>query len=1117
MKTASEISPERPRSAAAFVGRDRELSELRVGLDDASAGRGRLFLISGEPGIGKTRLAEEISNDASARGMRAVWGRCWEGGGAPAYWPFIQILRACVEDLDSEHLKNLLDSGAGEIALLIPEIKLSLPSLEEAKAATDSESARFRLFDAVATLLKNVARSGPLLMVIDDLHDADQPSLQMLRFVARETKDARLLIIGTYRDVEVRQSLELGKLIGDLAREGRTVSMAGLSQAEVGEFIERSSATKADEKLVADLYRATDGNPLFVDGIMRLLAAEGKLERTGFDGSGFKIPDGVRESIRRRLAALSHQANSLLSIASVIGSEFDMRLLEQVSGHSPEQIVEQRDEAVRIGVLRTGALGLARQQFAHALIRDVLYDDLAANRRIELHGEIGAAIEEIYKDDLKPHWAQLAHHFRASRVTEKAINYSIDAGEAAYKIFAYEDASLSWRAALRLMEEHNIEPQNQARLLERLATLMYITDISDPKGMEYLARALNIYEGSGRTERVALVHSRMGAALAGRSAVSNPPEAMEHYRKAEAIFGKGADSRRKANLYTGMAMTALQLMLTEEGLAWSRAAMDISERIGDEEIWINAATLHANHLFRGGQLAQALTLIDETSNRADRLVDAASVYGAAWSSASMRLTLLDPTDASFWLLRELDKPRLAHVTAPRLILLGHLLGAYLEVGDLARARRVWEKSDLSSSAKAAIWHLATGEFEQADISITRELELSRRAGSRDEKAGDATFHARVRRVLGDLAGAATLGRTAIEAAKGDVPGELHSGSVLAEVYAEMRHPEQAHPHLTRCREILGNGEDWCGLAGVVARAEAVVAAAEGKYQDAETEFEKSVQIFQRYHVPFQEAEALHYWGQALNASGEQGRANEKLDKAVEIYRRCGASERWVERVEANRQPSPTLPEKIEHPEDAQNNSVFRKEGHYWTVAYEGKTWRLKDAKGLYYIACLLGHPGEEIRALDLAARSAGAHQEVLDAVKAEDLAREGALAVDLGHAGEMLDAQAKADYKRRLQELEDELEEAREVGNEERTEKAQEEIEALGRELKGAIGLAGRDRRAASSTERARIAVTKAIRLALNKIAESDASLGKLLSTSIKTGTVCAYVPDDRFPVHWRL
>jgi hypothetical protein len=210
-------------------------------------------------------------------------------------------------------------------------------------------------------------------------------------------------------------------------------------------------------------------------------------------------------------------------------------------------------------------------------------------------------------------------------------------------------------------------------------------------------------------------------------------------------------------------------------------------------------------------------------------------------------------------------------------------------------------------------------------------------------------------------------------------------------------------------------------------------------------------------------------------------------------------------------------EKEDQLADNRSQAVFQMEGDYWTIAYDGKTARLKDAKGLHYLAYLLAHPGQEIRALDLVTRIGGGGEEASERASAEDLARSDTVAGDLGHAGETLDAQAKAAYQRRLTELEDELEEARELGNEARAEKAEDEIEALGRELKGAIGLAGRDRRAASSTERARIAVTKAIRLSLSKIAENDASLGKLLSTTIKTGTVCAYVPDDRFPITWRL
>src|SRR5215472_10606704 len=247
---AAEQDQHRPERR--FVGRERELAEIGAAIQDASSGRGRLLLLSGEPGIGKTCLADHAASYAASRGMRVAWGRCWEGGGAPAYWPFIQILRECVEGHDGERLKALLGSGASEIAQLIPELKLSVASAEETKTTSDPESARFRLFDAVATLLKNVARISPLMMVIDDLHDADQPSLQMLRFIARAAKEVPLLIVGTYRDAELKRSPQLGRLVGDLLREGRSLSLTGLSKIEVSDFIASRTGRAAEERLVAD-------------------------------------------------------------------------------------------------------------------------------------------------------------------------------------------------------------------------------------------------------------------------------------------------------------------------------------------------------------------------------------------------------------------------------------------------------------------------------------------------------------------------------------------------------------------------------------------------------------------------------------------------------------------------------------------------------------------------------------------------------------------------------------------------------------------------------------------------------------------------------------------------
>jgi predicted ATPase len=178
----------------------------------------------------------------------------------------------------------------------------------------------------------------------------------------------------------------------------------------------------------------------------------------------------VRESIHRRLARLSGETNFMLSVASVIGNEFDSRLVERVSESSAEQIVERLDEAARAGIVAGDEAGYGRHRFAHALFRGVLYEDLSASSRIETHGWIATAIEELHKDDLKPHLPALAHHFKEGGIADKAIDYSIESGEAARKTFAYEDAALHWQSALGLMKDHDYAAERKAMLLSDLAT-----------------------------------------------------------------------------------------------------------------------------------------------------------------------------------------------------------------------------------------------------------------------------------------------------------------------------------------------------------------------------------------------------------------------------------------------------------------------------------------------------------------------------------------------------------------------------------------------------------------------------------------------------------------------
>ena len=270
---AGESAVETARGA--LVGRERELAELVGGLDNAFAGRGGLFLLVGEPGIGKSRLAEELIAQARARGARVLVGRCWEAGGAPAYWPWVQSLRPYLRDTDADSLRSQLRGGAADLARLFPELRDLLADLPPAPQL-ESEGARFRLFDSMTAFLKSAAARRPLVLVLDDLHAADEPSLLLLQFVARALGESRLLIVGAYRDVDPTLSDPLTTTLAELAREPvtRTLTLAGLGEADVARFIELAAPGSSAAELGPAVHAETEGNPLFVGEIVRLLAAE---------------------------------------------------------------------------------------------------------------------------------------------------------------------------------------------------------------------------------------------------------------------------------------------------------------------------------------------------------------------------------------------------------------------------------------------------------------------------------------------------------------------------------------------------------------------------------------------------------------------------------------------------------------------------------------------------------------------------------------------------------------------------------------------------------------------------------------------------------------------------
>jgi len=1098
--------------ADAFVGRSRELSELRVALEKSIAGRGSCFLISGEPGIGKTRLADELAADADSRGVRVAWGRCWEGGGAPAYWPWVEIVRCLV--LEPGRARQPQTAVPPAIGQLIPELAAETA---QQRSSLDPEPGRFRLFDAVATLVKQVARANPVVLILDDLHEADRGSLELLKFVARGLTDSRVVIVGTYREAEVRRSSYLAEAISEIVRHGHPMPLAGLAENEVAQMIEHRAERSPSAAFASELHSVTAGNPLFVDGVIRVLVAERKLGMAEhLDLSGFKLPEGVRGAIRKRLALLSAEARSALAVAAVIGQEFDVVLLERVNQQSAGTLTELMREAAEVGIV--AAPSRETYRFTHPLIREALYKDSTDAERTRLHQAIAEALEQMHAANLAPHLAALAHHFREAGIVEKAIDYSIRAADAEFAVFAFEEAASHWQAALELMDEQGGgDPQRRAQILYKLSDESVSPGF---KSVEYCQAALQLFEASGSSEEIVLAHTRLALYWTNPSVgkkLVNIPLAMEHFHKAEAYLTEKSPVGL-ITYHVTMAQAWSVAMRVEEGLLAARSAMEVSERFGSDLGWAYGAGFCSGFLICKGLIAEGLNLAEEARKRAEPLNhQMVGAVVAAIGGGNYRF-LNDPQTAKRWYEDELAKPRTKQAPARlQYLLIDGIAICLFDFGEFVEARRAFADTDAVDPPAYFLW--AEGPWEGADHVWDRNLDRDRIAGRRIDETMGLCFYGRFLFTRGELGRAAEVLEKALAQALegGHIVLELTVRLGLVGVLLDLQRSEQALSQLEHCRAIMANGEDWRGLAAPMARAEGAVAAANGNYSDAETQFQRSISVCQRYSLLWDEAETLFFWGRALLAAGNRDHAAAKFDAAITIYESHGFATEWIDRALAEKArikpPETTEPAFDQLPSD--DECLFRREGEYWTVAYRGLTCRLRDMKGLGYIAHLLAHPGDRIHVLDLLGQvvGSGADTVLSAAIQAENLE----VALDLDDASEVVDSRARAEYRRRLSELHAELEEAESNNDPGRVERARDELDSLTDALSSALGLGGRSRRFTAETERARGPVSKSIRKSLERIRRSHRELGDHLSTCIRTGYFCAYLPDPGRQPSWRI
>jgi tetratricopeptide (TPR) repeat protein len=1139
----------------ALVGRESEFATLKAALDETVSGRGSLVLIGGEPGIGKTRLAEELSAHAKSLGVRALWANCWEKGGAPAFWPWIQVLR----ELLREHIGGINQSGSeaelhaagvADLARLLPELaeRFNDRPRELREAPTlPPDQARFRLFDSIARLLVTMSSIQPLLLVLDDLQWADLSSLMLLKFLARELHGARLLVVCAYRDVEVGALHPLAEFFGDLAGLCHHLTLRGLSPEEVAQLIALMTGVAASAELVTSVHEQTGGNSFFVREMATLLlSSQGRLGPVDKRGAGrTAVPDSVRQVLHRRLDQLSTDCGEQLVIGAILGQEFRLDVLQFMTGRPLRTELELLDEAVAARLVEEMPGTPIRYRFAHALVGEVLYGRIRLAQRMLLHLRAGQALEACFRNNLEPYLAELARHYRCAvgadpavvsghgvaniepeEIAAKAVEYTVGAGHHALALLAYEDAAVHFTHALEALDRHSAAGTSRQVSGPGLRCELLLALAEAQMAGADVARARSTFKEAAACAR------RLGAApMVARSALGlgleytvGVVDELGIRLLEEALDGLGEpDSVLRALVLARLARALVFTSLMNRRTELAEEAVAMARRLGD--VPTLAAVLCDWHSAMWGLKDPAL-----------RLATATEVIGLAQASAQPALVLQGRA------LRIADLLELGEMPDLRAEI--DLYEA--EAKELRQPRFLWQVSLL----RANLAHLE-GRFDDAERLAEEALDTGRRAGDQGvfishlafllmlrwtSTRGVAELEAPVRQMLASYPNMpvfraclalilAETGRPA-EArdefeclAVADGFGKLprdHTRVVMLAMLAIVCHalgdPERAATlydlllptaeHVVRAARVAG------GCLGSVCHYLGLLAVTLCRWDDAVEHFEAAIATHARMAAPPFLAHSRYQYALTLRARGfptDENRSESHLEEALRLASRLGMDLLSTSTpAQARPARSVTLaPVPVSAPGTGDDEALFRKEGEYWTVAWRGRAFRLRHAVGLALLARLLGQPGRELHALDLATPVGP---------RRARLAERSAAGV-----GPILDAKAKAAYRRRGQELHEELEEAEAWGDAERAARTRMEMDELTEHLSAAVGLGGRDRTAASAAERARVNITKAIRSAIRRIAECDPALGDHLHRSVRTGMFCAYLPDQVRPITWKL
>jgi DNA-binding SARP family transcriptional activator/tetratricopeptide (TPR) repeat protein len=623
-----------------LVGRARESALLRDWWASVGRGDGSLLLVDGDPGIGKTRLVGELARAVEGDGTLVLWGRCDEEPVAP-FQPFAEALGRYFHAESADRISRMPDWQLAELSRLVLRLRQYAPPFEP--DAGDPENNRFRFFEAVTATLSELSSNGTILLVVDDLHWADQPTLLLLRHVLRNIDRAKLGVVGMYIDTEVSSDHRLRPALADVRSDVsvETVHLHGLSQDGVEELVSGWKSPPVD--LVPRLHELTDGNPLFLEEMLRQLAE--RATGPANDGGESPVPpdldppEAIRELVARRVSRLPENVIYLLQAAAVSGQECEARIVAEAAELSPDQQLDAFDWAEESRLLRrVGGLVRDRYAFSHALVRDAIYGELLRGRRVRYHHKIAVATERVHGGSLDRYVNELAHHFymgAALADADKAIRYCTSAGERALRLLAFEEAVGHLTRALEVAEKFG-----EADSSTRCDTLIALAEAQNRAGDAAQAnanfeRAASVARSIGDPERLASTALRAGP-LTYLGIVGAHQEQIALLEEALAVLPE-VDSHLRARVTAQLGLILVASAgvpapgVLDRALALNSDAVAMARRLGDRVALGYALRARMHVLWGIDPAPERLALGTELGQIADDVGDQfLALHGHMW-------------------------------------------------------------------------------------------------------------------------------------------------------------------------------------------------------------------------------------------------------------------------------------------------------------------------------------------------------------------------------------------------------------------------------------------------------------------------------------------------------